>query len=138
MKAFFTSLILAAISCRAQCTGIRYGNLTSYNPPTLKPFMHVDFLIGMPVNATTIYGITAKVMNRGGNDIVCHKKVSEVLFNIETGNITGEIEGQVVPVGAAFEMIPPATNGTVSVSFHFHHPYVCREDETDNRQTVLH
>ncbi len=32
-----------------------------------------------------------------------------------TGNVTGAIEGQVLPVGAAFELVPDAGEGAKSV-----------------------
>lgn len=40
--------------------------LTTYKPPILTPFLHMNILVGAPVNASTLDGITARVPNLGG------------------------------------------------------------------------
>ncbi|KAF1948406.1 hypothetical protein CC80DRAFT_556347 [Byssothecium circinans] len=67
---------------------------TRFNPPTLTPFIHIDQLTNLPVNVSTIYGMTARYENRGGN-------------------VTGAITGTIVNIGAAYEVIPPAGAGAI-------------------------
>ncbi len=51
-------------SARALTT--RNDCLTTFNPPTLKPLLHLELGANLPVNASTLYGLTAQSANLGG------------------------------------------------------------------------
>ncbi|EXJ89142.1 hypothetical protein A1O3_02206 [Capronia epimyces CBS 606.96] len=69
--------------------------VTTFKSPSVKPFLHLNIIADLPSNASTLYGITARAPNMGGN-------------------FTGAIEGKILPLGAAIETIPTGTNGTTS------------------------
>lgn len=50
--------------------GERDDNVTVYNPPKLKPLLHLDVVVGFPTNATTLSGITAGVPNLRGKHLL--------------------------------------------------------------------
>lgn len=44
----------------------RTEDFTIFNPPKLKPFLHIDLMVGLPVNVTTIYGVSGRFATLGG------------------------------------------------------------------------
>jgi hypothetical protein len=46
------------------------GNFTTFKPPALKSFIHVDLRTNLPVNVTTTWGVSAAAPNFGGTSHV--------------------------------------------------------------------
>ncbi|CAO2655064.1 Nn.00g117970.m01.CDS01 [Neocucurbitaria sp. VM-36] len=89
----FTFATFASIaSLAAPVSGQNTSDLTQYPPPALVPFLHLDWLVGFPYNGTTVDGIVGFVPTLGGN-------------------VTGSIEGDILPVGASREVMPPLGDG---------------------------
>ncbi|KAF2716581.1 hypothetical protein K431DRAFT_316429 [Polychaeton citri CBS 116435] len=87
-----TKCILASLTACIAAVAAQNGTSfkQTFNPTTIEPFLHIDLLVDLPVNTTTAYGLVARVANRGGN-------------------VTGSIEGTIVPLGAAHELILPTS-----------------------------
>ncbi|CAI6259060.1 unnamed protein product [Periconia digitata] len=68
---------------------------TIFKPATLIPFLHMEQLTSFPTNVTTIEGITARYPNLGGT-------------------VSGALEGSIVDIGSAYELLPTAGEGVYS------------------------
>jgi hypothetical protein len=80
--------------------------MTDFLPPTLTPFLHMQALTNLPTNISTIFGQTARYPNLGGMACLWWAKQS---VDQDTGNFTGALEGEILALGAALEIIPPST-----------------------------
>jgi hypothetical protein len=93
----------------------------AFNPPTIKPFFHIDLALSFPVNVTTLDGATPIFQSlEVRSDRLTHpkrvKKNERKLINfIRTGNITGDLNGIILP-GVYWENVPPESQGATSVS----------------------
>ena len=91
--------------------------------PTLQPFIHVEFRNNIPTNTSTILGLVGRVPNEGGMSsfLVLNKTCLDLSMGADmccalAGNVTGAITGTIIPLGAAYEILPGGTTGDRGVS----------------------
>ncbi|KAF1985684.1 hypothetical protein K402DRAFT_357189 [Aulographum hederae CBS 113979] len=93
----FTNTLVALVACGTTATATSHSsNFTTFKPNTIEPFFHIDLLVGIPTNATTVLGVLGRVPNRGGN-------------------VTGLVQGTILPVGAANELLPAGPDAVRSL-----------------------
>lgn len=107
-----SSLLMAIMA--GGLAGALAQSTKTFNAPTVEEFAHINLLVSSPTNTSTVLGLLVRAPNHGGTYLRPATADTSDLRRI--GNITGEIDGDILPIGAANELFPPGTNNTRSVS----------------------
>lgn len=98
----------------------RSDKITVFKPPKVKPFLHLNPRVNLPVNGSNIYTTTGQIPNLGGESLPQNppNPVIEVpcLTHVITGNFTGAFSGTLVAIGAGKEYLAPESDGVKAVS----------------------
>lgn len=121
MLATFFQLTLLVLLPFVTATDLQFKSRsdgpTIFNPPKLRPILHLVPIIDYPTNSSDLFTVIARVQNLGGKIPPLVTEPPQLsLIQPLAGNFSGVINGDILPLGAASEFVAPESDGVKTVS----------------------